>query len=163
MKKRWSLVWAGLFALGLSCATVHGQEQLGVAGAGGIMGPGPGAGRMLPMLLQAANLTAEQKRRVQKVNATHRQTFQELLSQLTAAHKEMADKLFAPGEVRARDLTPQMQRILALRSQLIQEGINVVLEIRRVLTPEQLERVSQVRERMETLQDEMRSLVEENP
>ena len=158
MKKQLSIVGAGLVAFALSSVTVYGQSEFGMGGPERAMGDRPGI--MLPMMLRALNLTAEQRAQVQKIMATHRPTFQKLLSQLRAVQKEMADRLFVAGEVKEGDLASQAQRIAQLRNQLAQEGLNTVLEIRRVLTPEQLAKAAQLRKRMEALRDEMRSLFE---
>lgn len=161
MKKPWSIVGAGLILFGLSSGTVYGQQQFGLGVLGGVMGPG--AGRTLPAVLRGVNLTAEQKTRVQKIMVAHRPILRELLSQLRVVHKDMADKIFAPGEVRAEDLAPQVRRIVLLRSQLLQEGLNVMLEIRGVMTPEQLAKASEIRGRLEALRTELRGLFEESP
>ncbi len=158
MKKQLSIAGAGLVVFVLSSVTVYGQSEFGMGGPGRVMGARPGM--MLPMMLRALNLTAEQKAQVRKIMAMHRPIFQESLSQLRAVQKEMADGLFVAGEVKEGDLASQAQRIAQLRNQLAQEGLKVVLEIRRVLTPEQLAKAAQIRQRMEALRDEMRSLFE---
>jgi hypothetical protein len=73
----------------------------------------------------------------------------------------MADKLFAPGDVRAEDLTSQIQRVAQLREQLMQEGLKVALEVRAVLTPQQLAKATELKERMRALHTEMRELLQE--
>ena len=64
---------------------------------------------------------------------------------------------------KAEDLTPLVQQISQLREQLTQEGLRVVLDIRGVLTPEQLAKVEQIRKRMGELRAEMRSLLGGQP
>jgi Spy/CpxP family protein refolding chaperone len=77
---------------------------------------------------------------------------------LQVAHKDVADKLFAPGEVQTEDLTTQVQRVAQLREQLMQEGLKVALEVRGILTPEQLAKAADLKERMRALHAEMRGL-----
>src|SRR3990172_4509968 len=52
-----------------------------------------------------------------------------------------------------------VQQIGQLRVQLTQEALQVALEIRAVLTPEQLARAEQIRHKLKDLRSEMRSLL----
>jgi Spy/CpxP family protein refolding chaperone len=70
----------------------------------------------------------------------------------------MADKLFAPGNVQAEDFTAQTQRLAQLRDQLMQEGLKVAIEVRELLTPEQLTQAAEIKDRMRALRTEMRGL-----
>ena len=85
--------------------------------------------------------------------------FETLRGQLRAAQEQLAGKLYAPGPVKAEDLTSLIQQIGQLRGQLTQEGLQVALEVRGVLTPEQLAKAAQTRQRMNELRAEMRSLL----
>ena len=171
MKKKWSLVTVGLVAVSLCAATVYGQHRfggMGWKGRKGMMGDGPGMmgdgpGMMLPLLLRGANLTPEQKTQVHHIMDAHREAFQKLFSQLRTAQGGVTNKLFAPGELKAedKDLTLQVQGITQIRQQLIQEGLKTALEVRGVLTPEQLAKAAQRKDRLQALHAEMRSLLEE--
>jgi hypothetical protein len=61
------------------------------------------------------------------------------------------------------DLSAIRQQISQLRDQLGQEGLQTALEIRNVLTPDQLAKAAQIRQRMQELQAEMRGLMGGNP
>lgn len=143
------IVGAGVIVMCFSTFPVYAQDQVGVPDVTGWMPYG--AGSMLPMILRGVNLTIEQDLRIQEIMVAHRPTFQRLNKQLQVAHKEMADKLFAPGELRSDDLTRHVQRIGQLRGQQFQEGLKVMLDIRGVLTHEQLVKASEVKQRLETL------------
>ena len=119
---------------------------------------GDGTGIALPLLLRGANLTADQRAQVQQIMSNHRATFRDLFSQLRAAQDQMANKLFSAGRLQEADLAPQVQQIAQLRNQLAEEGLRVVLEIRGVLTPEQLAKASQLKSQMQSLHSQMRSL-----
>ena len=112
----------------------------------------------LPLLLRGANLTADQKSQVQQIMTTHRGGFRDLFSQLRAAQDQMANKLFSTERLQEADLAPQVQQIAQLRNQLAEEGLKVVLEIRGVLTPEQLAKASQLKSQMQSLHSQMRGL-----
>ena len=127
---------------------------------GRMMGDSPAM--MLGMVLRHADLTSDQQERVHKIMEADHQNIRALFKQLEAANNQLADKLFAPGTVQAADVAPQVQRITQLRQQLMEQGVKTALAIRAVLTPEQLAKVSHLKDRVETLQTEMRSLLEGN-
>jgi Spy/CpxP family protein refolding chaperone len=111
------------------------------------------------MFLRGANLTADQRSQVQQIIASHRPTFQELFGRLRAAQQELSNRLFSTGGLQEADLAPQVRQISLLRNQIAEENLRVALEIRSVLTPDQLAKAAQLRERMQTLRDEMRNLM----
>lgn len=117
-----------------------------------------GTGIALPLLLRAANLTADQKTQVRQIMANHRATLHDLFSQLRAAQDQMANQLFSTEKIDEAGLSPQVQQIAQLRNQLAEEGLRVVLEIRNILTPEQLAKASQLKSQMQSLHRQMRSL-----
>lgn len=136
----------------------YGQSPSGHPQRGELTGDVTGIS--LPLLLKAANLTADQKTQVQQIMANHRASFHELFSQLRASQDQMADKLFSTGRLQEADLAPHVQQISQLRNQLAEEGLRVVLEIRSVLKPEQLAKASQLKSQMKSLHSQMRSLWE---
>ena len=153
------LVWIGIVVLGLWAATGYAQPRQGM----GAMGPGrileDGPGMLLPLVLKCIDLSEGQENRVLEIMAAHRATFRTLFSELQATYKDLADKLFAPGNVRAEDFTIPMQRMAQLREQLAQEGLKVAIEVRDVLTPEQLTKAAEIKDRMRALHTEMRGLL----
>jgi Spy/CpxP family protein refolding chaperone len=112
------------------------------------------------LMMRAANLTPEQQTRVRAILSAHRATARPLIEQLRQAQQELGGKLLAPGPVQAADLQPQLQRIGQLRDQLAQDSAGAALEVRAVLTPEQLARVAQTKERLRQLREEMRQLMQ---
>ncbi len=160
MKK--SVVFLGLVVLSLWMAPVSAQphRMMGPPGPGGMM-MGDGPGMMFPLMLKKLELTTDQDAQVQNIMAAHRDTFKTLFTQLEAAHEEMASKFFAPGPLSAADLTSQTQGVSQLREQLMNEGLKVALEIRGVLTPDQLAKAAQLKDQMQALHAQMRSFFEE--
>jgi Spy/CpxP family protein refolding chaperone len=118
-----------------------------------------GPGMLLPLVLKGIDLTEAQEQRVHKIMTAHRATFRRLFADMQAAHKELADKLFAPGTVGIEDFTVLRQRLAEQREQLMQEGLQVALEVREVLTPEQLAKAADIKDRMRALHTEMRGLL----
>ncbi len=124
---------------------------------------GDGAAMTLPLLLRGANLTADQKTQVQQIMANHRATFQNLFSQLRTVQDQISSKLFSTGAVSESDVTPQLQQVTTLRSQLAEEGLRVALEIRNILTPDQLVKAAQLKTQMQSLRNQMKDLMGPRP
>jgi Spy/CpxP family protein refolding chaperone len=154
--KHISAIGTFLVAVCLWSLPAHAQLRPGPHEREGIAGDGTGIA--LPLLLRGANLTAEQKVQVQQIMANHRATLRDLFSQLRAAQDQMANQLFSTAKLQEADLAPQAQQIAQLRNQLADEGLKVVLEIRGVLTPEQLAKASQLKSQMQSLRNQMRFL-----
>jgi len=134
---------------------------------GGPMAGGGGFGRepgmFFPAILHNLNLTPDQMQQVRTILDGHRSTFHTLFPQLRDAQQGLAGKLVSTDPVTLADLTPRIQRVADLRKQLMQEGVNVALEVRAVLTPDQLTQAAQIQQRMEALHQEMRNLVGDPP
>ena len=160
--KKVSVVFLGLVALSIWTTPVSAQphRMMGPPGPGGMM-MGDGPGMMFPLMLKKLELTTDQDTQVQNIMAAHRDAFKTLFTKLEAAHEEMANKFFAPGELNTADLTSQTQGMSQLREQLMNEGLKVALEIRGVLTPEQIAKAAQLKDQMQALHAEMRSLFED--
>ena len=116
----------------------------------------------LPLLVKGAGLTEAQQAQVKQIVASHRQKFEALWRQLRAAREQLTEKLYAPGLVKAEDLASLTQQIDKLREPLAQESLQVALEIRKVLTPDQLTKANRRRQRLNELHGEMRKLLEED-
>ncbi|HEY7203966.1 MAG TPA: periplasmic heavy metal sensor [Methylomirabilota bacterium] len=114
----------------------------------------------LGLMIRSANLTPEQQAKVRTILSAHRGTARPLIEQLRAAQQELGAKLLAPGAVQTGDIQPLLLRISQLRDNLALDSAQAVLEVRAVLTPEQLARVAQTRERLKQLRDEMRQLIQ---
>jgi Spy/CpxP family protein refolding chaperone len=135
-------------------------------GPGGPPGPPPmmmfgpeGPGPLLPLILHQAKLTPEQHEKVGKILAADRDTLRSLFAQLDRANQALSSKLFSSQDVKLADLTPEIDRTSALRRQLMEQGVKTTLAVRSVLTAEQLARVTEVKQRMDKLQAEMRQLM----
>jgi Spy/CpxP family protein refolding chaperone len=122
-----------------------------------------GRGDMLLRLLYKVGLTDAQKFQVKDILAAHRPTLQALRSQLQTIREEVADRLLGPGAVQEADLQPLAQEANHLRDQLVQEWFKVILEVRGILTPDQLAQAAQLKDQLRTLRHEMRSLLGNQP
>jgi Spy/CpxP family protein refolding chaperone len=134
--------------------------QMGPELRGPMMSTGLG-GIMSPLLLKAVDLTADQQTRIRQIKADHRATLQDLVSQLRAAQNGLANKFLAPGALQESQLTADTQQISQLRDQLAQEAIRVMLEVRSILTPDQLAKAAQLNQQMQALHAQMKTLFQE--
>lgn len=138
----------------------EGAFEVGLAlppPGGPMLGDGPGM--MLPLLLFAGDLTDEQRDKVHEIMRTSRQSIGGLFSQLRAANDELAGKILSSGEVTKADLQPTLDRIASIRQQLLDNGVKVALEVRALMTPDQISKAASVRSRLEELEEEKRNLI----
>lgn len=167
------MTWTRALAGPVGGVLLAGAAAVGPALAQAPGGPGPapghepamrwGGGRgdgELWLMIRAANLNPEQQARVRAILSAHRAAARPLIEQLRQAQQELGGRLLAPGPVQAADLQPQLQRIGQLRDQLAQDSATAALEVRAVLTPEQLARVAQTKDRLKQLREEMHQLVQ---
>jgi len=154
---------AGWAAVVLAVLLASGAQPAAAQGMGPGMGHGWGrdSGLALPFLIRAVNLTPEQNTRVRAILSSHRTATRSTMEQLRKAQEELADKLITPGQVQAADVQPQLQQIGQLREQLLHDSAQIALDVRAILTPEQLAKAGQVKTRMQQLRVEMRQLFEQ--
>jgi Spy/CpxP family protein refolding chaperone len=128
--------------------------QAGRHGGSGAWG-GPG----LSTLVRAAGLTDAQQAQVKQIVANHRPQFQALIGQLRTAREALDAKLYGADPVSAADVEPALQQISQIRNQLAHESLQVALEVRSLLSPDQLAKAAQVKQRLTELQREMHTLL----
>jgi len=153
MKKGWSALLIGMMVMGLSAWPASAQHRPML----GEMERGP---ELFLLLFKGAGLTPDQETRVRAVLTAHRTNARDLMRQLRLAREGVVDKLFAPGAVAAGDLEPLRQQIAQLEEQLSQDRLAAALEIRALLTPEQLAKAQKLKDRVRELRAEMQALFE---
>ncbi len=156
-RSQWTVVLAGMLAAGLWAGAAAAQQGGGFRWQG--MGSGAGLSMSLPLLVKGVELTETQQAQVKQIVGAHQAQFRALLAQLRSARGQLGEKLYASGPLKADDVAPLVQQIGQLRGQLSQEALQVALEIRAVLTPEQLARAEQIQHKLKDLRAEMRSLL----
>jgi Spy/CpxP family protein refolding chaperone len=112
-------------------------------------------------MIKGVGLTQEQNEQVKNLLATRRKTLRSLFKQLRTANEELANQLFVPEDVSEDMLKPTVQKITRLREQLLQEGLQTVLAVRQVLTPEQRAKAARLKEHVEALHAAMSGLMSE--
>jgi periplasmic protein CpxP/Spy len=151
--KPWMLTLLVLFAI----------PAVGLAQPFGPGGPGGGPMPMpLMMLLSRAHLSPDQQKRVHEIMRSSFAQTQPLMKQLDATHNQIADKLLSPGNVTVADIEPLQQRENRIHQQLDQQMLSTALQIRGVLTREQLARVVDLHKKLQSLREQMDALIGEN-
>ncbi len=146
MSKR-ILMLVGLAVAGSWPVPLHAQSPEAIAGMA-MMGDGPVL--VIPMLLRFADLNAQQTDQVRRIMAADHSDMQEFFNQLADANNELADALLAPADTSTRDANARIQRLAQLRLQLMQSELRTVLAIRKILTPEQLRKVTAALDEMKS-------------
>jgi Spy/CpxP family protein refolding chaperone len=160
----YGLVLSGLVAMVLwsppnlhRAATVSRETLLG----GGIIRHAPGTlPRPLP---RGIDLTAEQAGRVRAMMAPHVAMFRTHFRQLREDYEAIADQLCAPEGPQEMAAIRQVPWLVQPREQLIQVALQVTLEVRSALTPEQMAEVAQLDDWGLALHAEMRRLCTVEP
>ena len=143
---------AALVVLSLWAAPVTGQDLGGLESLATGTTQGNNPGTMLLLLLKSIGLTAEQKLQVKEILVTHRGKLELLFQELQAANAALTNTLLAPDDIGSADVAPAAERVSQIREQLLNEGLTVVLEVRRILTPAQRAKAAKLRDQLRTLQ-----------
>ncbi|PYO56383.1 MAG: hypothetical protein DMD83_14710 [Candidatus Rokuibacteriota bacterium] len=154
------MMWSAVTGVLLLAAWV---VPVGAQADGPFHGRGPrggwGGGLMLGVPLHSPNLTPDQRTQVQSILSTYRSSARPIIQQLRQAQSGLGDKLLAPGQLPAADLQSQLQQISQLRTQLLQLSAQATLEVRNLLTPDQLSAAAQTKDKMRDLRSQMRQLL----
>jgi Spy/CpxP family protein refolding chaperone len=151
----WGRALVGCLLILLAATTASAQPG-GTGDREGFGGP-----PMLGIVIRGVGLTEAQQAQVRQIAANHRPQFRTIFSQLRAAQEALTAKLYSPDPVTSGDLAPLLQQIDQLRSELSRESAQVTLEIRNVLTPEQLAKAARINQRLGELRAETRKLLRE--
>lgn len=131
----------------------HGEPPLGP------MPFGDDPALMLPALLQGVGLTDEQRAQVRDVLQANREGLFTRFEQLRSANQALADALVSTDPVSEETLQPLLDRVVRLRGEIMRQGLRVVLQVRALLTAEQLARAAEVKGKLRELHEQMRALL----
>ena len=110
-------------------------------------------------MLHALDLSADQKQGVHDIFREHRPTLAQLGANERAAGQAIADKLLGTGTVAQTDLDALVQQESQARTALMRERLATALEVRKVLTAEQIQKAATIHAGMKQLHDQMRQLL----
>ena len=155
----WTLI-AGTLVLLAGLAPVGAQPPGGSYGRGGR--GSWGGGLMLGVPLHSLNLMPDQKTQIQQILSTYRTSAKPIIQQLRQAQGSLGDRLLTPGALQATDVQAQLQQIASLRSQLLQLSAQATLDIRNILTPDQLANAATTKAKLNDLRTQMHQLLAPN-
>lgn len=161
MRKICWMIFVGVLAANCWVSPAAGQGLQALESLLTSTSGGEGPGSLLPLMIKGVGLTDEQSERVKDVLVSHRKTLRSLFKQLREANEELADKLFVPEDIGEEALKPTIQKITQLREKLVHEGLQTVLQVRQVLTPEQRAKAARLKEHIEALHAAMSGLVKD--
>jgi Spy/CpxP family protein refolding chaperone len=122
-------------------------------------GQGWGSGLMLGVPLHTLNLNPDQQAQVKSILSTYRASARPIIQQLREAQGGLGDRLLAAGQLQAADLQSQLQQITQLRTQLLQLSAQATLDVRSILTPDQLSTAAQTKAKMKDLRSQMHQIL----
>lgn len=144
------MVIASLWAATGFVQPVWGQDG-GRAGRGGML---------LRLIHKEADLTDDQKLQLKSILASHREALRTLRTQLQAKRELLTDMLLGASPVTSDD--PQLkslaQQASDLQGQIAQEWLGTMVEVRNMLTPDQLTKVEGLKNQLRTLHSQIHSL-----
>jgi len=134
--------------------------QIGDNAAEGIPGHFRGAFRGPDAaLLSGVTLTEAQQTQIQQIRQAARAQIKPVVQQLRAVEAQIHTALLTPGAVNGAALTGLQGQASALRTQLDQARLNTLLQVRNVLTAEQLATAASTVTQLKSLRDQARSLM----
>ncbi len=151
MKRAWLIVLIAVMTVAIGAPTAMAQG----------FGHGRGMGAF-PGMLRNLNLSDAQKGQIRQIVANYRPQFQTLRQQLMNAQKQLGDKLYDPTST-AEQLTPLADQVNQLRGQLEQLRVRMALDIRSVLSADQVTKAAQTRQQLSQLRAQMRALLAPTP
>ena len=154
----------------IALSLLTGALLLGWLGPAHAQAPGPyhgkgsrpggwGNGLMLGVPLHTLNLNPDQQAQVRSILSTYRASARPILDQLRQVQGGMGDRLLAPGQLQLADLQSQLQQISQLRTQLLQLSAQATLDVRNILSPDQLSTAAQTKAKMKDLRSQMHQLM----
>lgn len=103
--------------------------------------------------LEGLNLTDAQKQQVHDIEKSAWAQAKPAMEQLRTLHNQIISQVLTAGTT-AEQIQPLLQQVETLRSQLDSARLATGLQLRAVLTPEQLTQAASTHEKLEALHDE---------
>lgn len=161
MHKMSSLMIASLAAGLLLAVPASAQpaDTMAMHGHGGMGRHMGGGDSHFMMLLRAANLTPQQHEQVRQIIKSERAQMRSVYQGFHAVHEQIAAKLLTPGPLSAADLGPLEQKATRYQQQITRNMIETAVAIRNVLTPEQISKLGQVHQQLQSLHQQIQQLM----
>jgi Spy/CpxP family protein refolding chaperone len=116
----------------------------------------------LMMIIKHANLTPDQQAKVHQIMSSSFTQSQPLMKQLRDIHDQIGDKLMSTGAISASDIEPLQQQENQIHQQLDEQMLSAAMQIRGLLTPEQLGQAADLHNKLKSLRQQMDALIGDN-
>jgi Spy/CpxP family protein refolding chaperone len=157
MRKHVFFVLCGLL-VGLAGSPTLSAAHMGMGHGGGWGRGGGGLSLLSPWILQKLNLTPQQQAQVQTIQTTHQNTQQQLMTQLKTMHDDASQVFYAPGDPNTDKLNDSLKSVNQVQSQIMDDRLAEALEVRALLTPDQLATAAQLLEKIRAMRAQMHDL-----
>jgi Spy/CpxP family protein refolding chaperone len=101
--------------------------------------------------LHGLNLTDAQKAQMQQIHKAGWAQMKPIMTQMRSVHEQIVNRMLAAGDVTAEDLAPLVTQEEALRNQMDSLHLSQTLQMRSVLTREQLAQAATTHTKIEAL------------
>jgi Spy/CpxP family protein refolding chaperone len=145
--------------MGMTAALVGSMALAGVARAEMHHG-GPGGGMEF---LHGLKLTEEQKTQMHAIGKANWETMEPLMKQERALHEQEINQLLSSGNVTAEQMQPILEQEESLRSQIDTARMNMLVQMRGLLTADQLSAAATKHTQMEQLHEQEHALMGAGP
>jgi Spy/CpxP family protein refolding chaperone len=115
--------------------------------------------------LHGLSLTDAQKAQLKAIHQAGWKQMKPIMEQMRALHEQMVNRMLAAGEVTTEALSPLVQQEESLRNQMDAIHLSQTLQMRALLTPEQLAQAASTHAKLETLHQQEHAVMagEEGP
>jgi Spy/CpxP family protein refolding chaperone len=138
--------------------SVSAMAQDGGPGGGGFH-HGGGMGRGGLGFLHGVTLTDAQQAQVHEIAHASFAQLKPAMQQLRALHGQIADQLSSSGAVNSAQLASLQQQASQLRSQIEAGRLSMAIQVRGILTQQQLEQAAQLHQQLGALHAQERTLM----
>lgn len=111
------------------------------------------------MLLQGLNLSTEQQNAIRTIHQAARAQAKPMVEQLRQIRTEMKSAMLAAGPVDANKLATLQTQASTLKGQLDQLRLSSMIEVRKILTPDQLQQAAATANTLSSLHEQERALM----
>lgn len=109
--------------------------------------------------LHGIQLTETQRTQVHQLIAADRQQSRPIEQQLHALHKQITDAMLGTGTLNTAELTAWSQKVAELRAQLDGNRLSTAIQVRALLTADQLTKAATIHQQLETLHTQERQIL----
>lgn len=109
--------------------------------------------------LTGVQLTNAQKEQVHELMHTSFAQVKPLMQQLHSLHQQIGDQMASAGSVDQAQVTSLLQQLEQVREQLDQQRLETALQVRALLTPEQLAQAAQAHQQLQSLHAQIKSVL----